>query len=98
MDQLACMKEPVRYMIAGVYDGGPVPEGMTVHEVEAAAWAVFDCTLATLQQTNTAVWKEWLPGNSEYELAGKHSMEWYSPEGLPGPDQKCRILIPVKRK
>lgn len=85
------------YMIAGYDTGEPVPEGMTVHEIDAGEWAVFDCTMKTLQQTNTAIWKEWLPGNHEYEIAGQDSIEWYSPEGNPGPDQKCQIWIPVKK-
>lgn len=87
-----------RYMIAGYYTGGDVPEGMAVREIPAGDWAVFDCTMKTLQQTNTAIWKEWLPGNSEYEIAGRYNIEWYSPEETPGPDQKCRIWIPVKKR
>ena len=86
------------YMIAGYYDGGDVFEDMVVREIAAGDWAVFDCTMETLQDTNTAIWKDWLPGNSEYELAGKYNLEWYSPEGEPGPNQKCQIWIPVKRR
>ena len=86
------------YMIAGNYAEGPVPENMTVREIEAGDWAVFDCTMKTLQQTNTAIWKEWLPGNAEYEIAGRYNIEWYSPDDTPGPDQTCQIWIPVKRK
>lgn len=94
------MPEPdrFRYMIAGCYTGGSVFEGMDVQEIDAGDWAVFDCTMKTLQQTNTAIWKEWLPGNLEYEIAGNCTVEWYSPEGTPGPDQKCQIRIPVKRR
>ena len=71
---------------------------MTVREIEAGDWAVFDCTMETLQSINTAIWNEWLPGNNEYELVGKYNMEWYSPEGEPGPKQKCQIWIPVRKK
>ena len=86
------------YMIAGYDRGDPAPETMTVRSIAAGDWAVFDCTLATLQSTNTAIWKEWLPGNSAYELAGMYNLEWYSPEGLPGPDRKCQIWLPVRRR
>ena len=54
--------------------------------------------MKTLQDTNTAIWKEWLPANEEYELAGKYNLEWYSPEGMPGPDRKCQIWIPVIKR
>lgn len=86
------------YMIAGYFNDNDFPDNMTVREIEAGDWAVFDCTMATLQDTNTAIWKEWLPGNNEYELAGKYNIEWYSPNGEPGPEQKCQIWIPVKKK
>lgn len=86
------------YMIAGYYTGGPVPDGMTVRTVAGGEWAVFDCTMANLQDTNTAIWKEWLPGNNEYELAGGYCVEWYSPESETGPSMRCQIWIPVKRK
>lgn len=86
------------YMIAGYYVNGEVPAEMSVHEIPAGDWAVFDCKLATLQDTNTAVWKEWLPTNGEYELAGGYNVEWYSPEGMPGPEQKCQLWYPVVRR
>lgn len=86
------------YMIAGYYNGDHVPEGMIVRRTDATSYAVFECTLSTLQDTNKAIWGEWLPGNSEYELSGDQIIEWYSPEGGYGDDQKCEIWYPVKRK
>lgn len=86
------------YMIAGYYQEDNIPEIMTARKIDEGDWAVFDCTLETLQDTNTAIWNEWLPGNSEYEISGRYNIEWYSPEGEPGPGQKCQIWMPVKRK
>ncbi|MDD5934084.1 MAG: AraC family transcriptional regulator [Clostridiales bacterium] len=86
------------YLIAGYSKEDEVPKEFTVKEIPAGTWAVFDCTMKTLQDTNTSIWKEWLPANEEYELAGKYNIEWYSPEGMPGPDQKCQIWIPVVKK
>lgn len=86
------------YMIAGYYSDGEIPKEMVVREIKAGDWAVFDCTMETLQDTNTKIWKEWLPGNGEYDLAGSYNIEWYSPEGEPGPKQKCQLWMPVKRK
>lgn len=84
------------YMIAGAYNGGEVPEGMTVFEVPAAEWAVFDCSgkmPESLQSVNTKIWSEWLPGNPDYELCGKASVEWYASDMI-----HSAIWIPVKRK
>ena len=36
-------KNKFRYLIAGAYKGGDVPEGMTVYELPDAAWAKFKC-------------------------------------------------------
>lgn len=88
--------EKFEYMIAGYYSEDEVPDCMEVREIAAGTWAVFDCTLGTLQKVNDAIWKEWIPANSEYELAGKYNIEWYSTEDEPGPNQRTQIWIPVK--
>lgn len=64
------------YMIAGYDRGDRIPEGMFEEEIPAGTWAVFACTMRTLQETNTAVWKEWLPANGEYDPAGMYNVEW----------------------
>ena len=67
-----------RYLVAGRYTGGDVPEGMVVYEFPRSDWAVFDCIgpiPEALQSVNTRIFKEWLPGNPEYELCGNASVE-----------------------
>lgn len=32
-----------RYLVAGRYTGGGVPDGMALHEFPAGEWALFDC-------------------------------------------------------
>ncbi len=86
------------YLIAGYDDGGKAPENLVRREIPAGTWAIFDCSLKTLQDTNTAIWKEWIPASSEYEPAGAYNIEWYSPEGVPSPERKCQIWIPVIQK
>ena len=86
------------YTIAGYDRGDGIPEGMTAGEIPAGTWAVFDCTLRTLQETNTRIWKEWIPGNPGYEARGGVCVEWYAPDCAPGPDQRCEIRIPVRAK
>ena len=86
------------YMIAGPYEGGDVPDGLYVHEFVSGEWVKFECTLKTLQETNTRIFKEWLPSNEDFELREASDIEWYSPDGVPGtPDLPCEIWIPVKR-
>ena len=92
-----------RYLIAGKYTGGEVPEGMAVYEFPRGEWAVFDCVgpiPEALQRVNTRVFREWLPGNPDYELRGNASVEWY--DCINGektdPDYRSAIWIPVQRK
>ena len=92
-----------RYLIAGKYTGGEVPEGMALYEFPRSDWAVFDCVgpmPETLQSLNTRIFREWLPGNPDYELAGNANVEWY--DCLNGektdPDYHAAIWLPVREK
>ena len=92
-----------RYLIAGKYTGGPVPEGMVLYEFPRGSWAVFDCigpNPQTLQSVNTRIFQEGLPGNPDYELCGNATVEWY--DCIIGettdPDYHSAIWVPVKRK
>ena len=93
----------IRYLIAGRYTGGQVPEGMALYEFPTGDWAVFDCfgpVPEALQALSARIFKEWLPGNAEYELSGSASVEWY--DCVRGektdPDYHSAIWLPVKRK
>ena len=92
-----------RYLIAGKYTGGEVPDGMVIYEFPAGEWAVFDCfgpIPQTLQDLNTKIFREWLPGNPDFELSGSANVEWY--DCIHGektdPDYHSAIWLPVKRK
>ena len=92
-----------RYLIAGKYTGGPVPEGMVLYEFPRHEWAVFDCVgpcPQTLQSVNTRIFQEWLPGNPDYELSGNATVEWYDCINgeMTDPDYHSAIWVPVKRK
>lgn len=80
------------YWIAGDYDGGEVPEGLDVFEIPANTWAKFNSTGA-LQRVNTQIFKEWLPGNPEWEFAANYNLEIYH-----GDSVHTDIWIPVKKK
>ena len=92
-----------RYLVAGKYAGGEVPEGMVVYEFPRGDWAVFDCIgpiPEALQSLNTQIFKEWLPGNPDYELCGNASAEWYDCVNgeKTDKDYHSAIWIPVKKK
>lgn len=90
-----------RYIIAGKYTGGEVPEGMTLFEIPGGEWAKFNCVGSmpkALQTVNTYIFKEWLPGNAEYEMSGNYNIEWYSCDGNKNDsDYRSAIWIPVRR-
>ena len=91
-----------RYMIAGDYQGGQVPEGMTVFEFPELTWARFRCMgpmPEALQAVNTKIFSQWLPGNPEYEVAFPGNVEWYSDNpDTQAADYESEIWVPVRRK
>lgn len=91
-----------RYLIAGKYDGREVPEGLKVFSFPALTWARFRCSgpmPESLQSVNTKIFREWLPGNPDYEIAGGFNIEWYSMEkDTDAADYESGIWIPVKRR
>jgi AraC family transcriptional regulator len=94
-------KKEFQYMIAGRYNGSSVPVGMKIFEIPAVEWAKFKCTgplPGSLQSVNTQIFKEWLPGNLDYEIAMGMNIEWYSNGDCSSSDYKSEIWIPVKKK
>lgn len=92
--------EHFRYYIAGAYQGGEVPEGMKVFEIPESEWAKFKCTGPmpdALQTVNTRIFKEWLPGNPQFEIPFHINIEWYSNGDTLSEDYESGIWIPVKR-
>ena len=66
------------YLIADLHQpGSEVPPGCVTHTFPAGTWAVFPCTLDTLQETNTSMWRDWLPASKEYKLGGGYNLEYY---------------------
>ncbi|MDE6408333.1 MAG: AraC family transcriptional regulator [Anaeroplasmataceae bacterium] len=103
---LCCAEETspgkFKYYIAGYYEGGDIPLGLEVVEIPELEWARFKCVgpmPKALQDVNTKIFKEWLPGNKDYEIYGKYDIEWYSSEKNPqAEDYQSEIWIPIKRK
>lgn len=91
--------EHFHYYIAGAYQGGKVPDGMSVFEIPAGEWAKFQCIgriPQNLQTVNTRIFREWLPGNQEFEMSMPMSIEWYSDGNTESDDYVSAIWIPVK--
>ena len=90
-----------RYLIAGRYTGGEVPDGMKTFEFPTGEWAKFTCigpVPDSLQALNTHVFKEWLPGNPDFEMAGYYNIEWYSCDGeKTDADYQSGIWLPIRR-
>ena len=91
-----------KYMVAGRYTGGKVPKGMKLIELERGDWAVFDCygpNPKTLQETNTRIYNEWIPNNSEYEVRENYNIEWYDcTADMRDENYHSAIWIPIKKK
>ncbi|MBQ9122906.1 MAG: helix-turn-helix domain-containing protein [Lachnospiraceae bacterium] len=68
------------YLIADNYiPWKEIPEGYETRTLPAGLWAVFPCKQKTLQDTNTRMWREWLPNCKEYKLGGNYNIELYGP-------------------
>ena len=91
-----------KYMIAGRYTGGEIPNGMKLVEFERGDWAVFDCygpNPKTLQETNTKIFNEWIPNNKEYDVRENYNIEWYDcTSDMNDAKYHSAIWIPVKKK
>lgn len=98
---IECKGSTFKYLIAGRYTGGKVPEGMMLFEFPAGKWAIFDCVgpcPEELQKLNTRIFKEWLPLNNEFELRDDGNIEWYDCVNgeKSDPDYHTQIWLPVK--
>ena len=77
-----------------------LPEGVSPGKFEkmkipATTWAVFECTLANLQDVTKHVFRDWYMSTG-YEHPGGPDLEVYLPEGT-DQDMKCEIWAPVAK-
>lgn len=90
------------YLIADMYfPWNEVPENCVIKVIPAGTWAVFPCKgehPKALQDVNTKIWSEWVPGCKEYKLAGNYNLEVYLNPPQPTPeDCYSEIWVPVER-
>ena len=89
------------YWIAGLYQGGEVPEGLELYSFPESRWAVFSAKGSmpeALQTLNTYVWQEWFPNEGQkFQANGMATLEVYSAGDPQSPDYECGIWVPVKK-
>jgi len=96
-----CHGSKFKYMIAGKYTGGKVPEGMMLYTFKAGKWAIFDCfgpCPEKLQELTTRIFKEFLPFNHDFELRDEGNIEWYDciNGNMTDSNYHTQIWLPIK--
>lgn len=86
------------YLIADRWQPGEaIPEGCITRDIPGGTWAVFPCTLATLQDVNTKMWRDWLPTCREYRLSHNCNLEFYYPLNHEDPpSSKAELWLPIQ--
>ena len=88
------------YWIAGMYQGGEVPDGLELYSFPESNWAVFTARGPipdALQTLNTAVWRDWFPSEGQkYNANGSATLEVYSAGDPQSPDYESGIWVPLK--
>lgn len=80
-----------------VTDAEDVPEGMVSLEISAQTYAVFPCTMPTIEETYETIYHTWLP-QSEYKHAPAPEFELYPPTYNPEVESsEFQIYIPVAK-
>jgi len=91
----------ITYIIAGKYDDSKAKNNLCIYEFEKGEWAIFDCVgpmPKAIQEISDKIFKEWLPGNPDFELRGGSSIEWYDKGDMNNDNYHSQIWIPIKRK
>ena len=82
------------------YDGGKVPEGMTVIEIPETLWAKFKCkdnSAEASQAMRRYIFSEWLFETDEYDLIDEYNVERYGVPNDDGNGLHNEIWLPVRR-
>ncbi len=87
------------YLIADNYlPWKDIPDGYETRTLPAGTWVVFPCNMKSLQDTNTQMWKEWLPNCKDYKLGGNYNIELYAPPNKEDVlESYCEIWLPIEK-
>jgi AraC family transcriptional regulator len=78
-----------------------VPEGFEKRTISPHTWAKFRSVGAlpdALQKVNRQIFTEWLPNNTEYDIAEGVNIEVYTEGDMSSPEYVCEIWLPIRRK
>lgn len=96
-----------KYLIADDYNqSAEYPSRFVKETIPENTWAVFPCVgpmPEAMQSVYKKIFSEWLPGNADYDLAGKYNVENYSDaskfsKGTLDEKYYSEIWIPVKAR
>ena len=79
----------------------PVPDGFEKRALNAHDWAKFRAVgpmPAAIQKVNRQIYTDWLPNNTEYDLAEGVNIEVYTEGDMQAEDYLSEIWLPVKRR
>ena len=83
------------------YEGGEVPEGLTVITIPETVWAKFRCrdnSIEATQEMRHYIFGEWLFEADEYDLVDEYNIERYGVPNDNGDGLHNEIWLPVRRK
>jgi AraC family transcriptional regulator len=86
--------DPFIYAIAIEKTGNIQTTAFEVFTIPAATWAVFDCTIPTIQDVTKRIFSEWFPSTG-YEHDAKPEIEVYLPDDPGVQEHRCQVWIPV---
>lgn len=88
-----------RYIIAGKYEGGEVPEGMSLVVLPAGEWIKFhfDGGMSAFQEQYKSVFNDWIPSHKNIVNSPDMLVEWYDGDDMSSPDYKCGVMLHVQR-
>ena len=95
----ACNSKRFTYVIGGIYQGGDLPEGMSLYPLYSGSWLKmhFEGGLKAFQQQYAYFHKEWLPQHPAFQLAKEAScLEWYDGADTESPDYACGVMVPLE--
>ncbi|MDD3212849.1 MAG: AraC family transcriptional regulator [Eubacteriales bacterium] len=78
-----------------------VPEGFEKHTIAPYTWAKFRAVGPmpdALQKVNRQIFTEWLPNNSDFDLAEGVNIEYYTEGDMQAKDYESEIWLPVRAK
>lgn len=99
-DALAECGGKFRYIIAGKYEEGDVPEGMTLVDMPDGEWVKFHFTggMSAFQEQYKSVFKDWI--QTHKDMVGNPDMlvEWYEGDDITSPDYKCGVMLHIQKE